>query len=124
MPLYSVAPLVLHWNAPAGIYGGRVFKFSQHRPALCNRCGNVILAPFYGKSSNICQDRLGTNMLKVETKTRVSAGFPAVGSDYWNEQTIRGVQERYPSMDMRPYVEGATMSKKAAAATAAATARL
>jgi hypothetical protein len=64
-------------------------------------------------------------MVKVETKTRVSAGFPAVGSDYWNEQTIRGVQERYPSMDMRPYVEGATMSKKAAAATAAAaTARL
>jgi hypothetical protein len=30
-------------------------------------------------------------------------GWPPVGSDYWNEQTLRDVADRYPYMDLTPY---------------------
>ncbi|HZC16005.1 MAG TPA: phytanoyl-CoA dioxygenase family protein [Caulobacteraceae bacterium] len=33
-------------------------------------------------------------------------GWPPVGSDYWNQQTLRDVAARYPYMDMTPYAEG------------------
>jgi hypothetical protein len=35
-------------------------------------------------------------------------GWPPVGSDYWNEQTLRDVALRYPEMDLTPYAEGVT----------------
>ena len=30
-------------------------------------------------------------------------GWPPIGSDYWNAQTLRDVQARYPKMDLAPY---------------------
>jgi hypothetical protein len=30
-------------------------------------------------------------------------GFPPVGHEYWNEQTVRDTATRYPSIDMAPY---------------------
>ncbi len=30
-------------------------------------------------------------------------GFPRPGADYWNEQTVTDVAERYPGMDVTPY---------------------
>ncbi len=30
-------------------------------------------------------------------------GWPPAGSDYWNAQTLRDVQTRYPEMDLGPY---------------------
>ena len=35
-------------------------------------------------------------------------GFPPVGSEYWNAQTLRDVQTRYPEMDLAPYGAGVT----------------
>ena len=34
---------------------------------------------------------------------RALFGFPALGDGYWNDQTLRDVQRRYPGMDMTPY---------------------
>ena len=34
-------------------------------------------------------------------------GFPEPGHPYWNEETLRGVQARYPSLDMTPWTEAA-----------------
>ena len=30
-------------------------------------------------------------------------GFPRPGNPYWNGQTVSGVQQRYPNIDMTPY---------------------
>lgn len=39
-------------------------------------------------------------------RERALFGFPPVGHEYWNEQTLRDVAARYPAMDMTPYREG------------------
>jgi len=31
-------------------------------------------------------------------------GFPRPGDPYWNDQTVSGVQQRYPNMDLTPYM--------------------
>ena len=30
-------------------------------------------------------------------------GFPRPGDPYWNDQTVRGVQQQYPNIAMTPY---------------------
>ncbi|MBV9045375.1 MAG: phytanoyl-CoA dioxygenase family protein, partial [Alphaproteobacteria bacterium] len=42
-------------------------------------------------------------MAKMSVRQRDLFGFPPPGSDYWNAQTLRDVQSRYPEMDMTPY---------------------
>jgi ectoine hydroxylase-related dioxygenase (phytanoyl-CoA dioxygenase family) len=42
-------------------------------------------------------------MAKMTPRQRDLFGFPPAGSEYWNEQTLRDVQTRYPEMDMGPY---------------------
>jgi ectoine hydroxylase-related dioxygenase (phytanoyl-CoA dioxygenase family) len=49
-------------------------------------------------------------MAKMTPRQRDLFGFPPVGSDYWNEQTLRDVQSRYKDMDMTPYREAAAVS--------------
>jgi len=44
-------------------------------------------------------------MERMTPRQRDLFGFPPPGSDYWNEQTLRDTQERYPKMDMSPYRE-------------------
>jgi hypothetical protein len=34
-------------------------------------------------------------------------GWPPIGSDYWNAQTLRDVAARYPEMDLSPYAAAA-----------------
>ncbi|MCL4421654.1 MAG: phytanoyl-CoA dioxygenase family protein [Actinobacteria bacterium] len=34
---------------------------------------------------------------------RELVGFPPVGDPYWNQETIAGIQARYPTMDTAPY---------------------
>lgn len=45
-------------------------------------------------------------MSKMSVRQRDLFGFPPPGSNYWNAQTLRDVQMRYPEMDMTPYREG------------------
>jgi ectoine hydroxylase-related dioxygenase (phytanoyl-CoA dioxygenase family) len=47
-------------------------------------------------------------MAKMTPRQRDLFGFPPVGSEYWNAQTLRDVQTRYPEMDMTPYRERVT----------------
>jgi hypothetical protein len=43
---------------------------------------------------------------KMSVRQRDLFGFPPPGSDYWNAQTLRDVQTRYPDLDMTPYAQG------------------
>jgi hypothetical protein len=50
-----------------------------------------------------------TEMMERATpRVRELFGFPAVGDEYWNDQTLADVQRRYPRMDMTPYATAAS----------------
>jgi hypothetical protein len=42
-------------------------------------------------------------LTKMSPRQRDLFGWPPPGSDYWNEQTLRDVAQRYPKMDLAPY---------------------
>src|SRR5262249_11114720 len=42
-------------------------------------------------------------MVNMTPRQRDLFGWPPAGSEYWNAQTLRDVQARYPGMDMSPY---------------------
>ena len=42
-------------------------------------------------------------MTQMTPRQRELFGFPGVADAYWNEQTLRDTQTRYPGMDMAPY---------------------
>ena len=46
-------------------------------------------------------------MSEMTPRQRDLFGWPPIGSDYWNEQTLRDVQTRYPYMDLSPYAAAA-----------------
>lgn len=44
---------------------------------------------------------------QASPRERELFGFPPVGHEYWDDQTVADVQLRYPNMDMTPYRESA-----------------
>jgi ectoine hydroxylase-related dioxygenase (phytanoyl-CoA dioxygenase family) len=42
-------------------------------------------------------------MIRMSPRERDLFGWPPVGSDYWNAQTLRDVALRYPGIDLAPY---------------------
>ena len=46
---------------------------------------------------------LGRFIQSARPRQREVLGFPPPGHPYWNAQTVEGVAERYPQMDMTPY---------------------
>jgi ectoine hydroxylase-related dioxygenase (phytanoyl-CoA dioxygenase family) len=42
-------------------------------------------------------------LTRATPEQRELIGFPPVGHDYWNEQTLTDVAARYPGMEMAPY---------------------
>ena len=42
-------------------------------------------------------------MVRMSPRERDLFGWPPIGSDYWNEQTLRDVALRYPGIDLTPY---------------------
>jgi hypothetical protein len=42
-------------------------------------------------------------MVRMTPRQRDLFGWPPVGSDYWNAQTLRDVALRYPGIDLSPY---------------------
>ena len=42
-------------------------------------------------------------MVRMSPRQRDLFGWPPIGSDYWNEQTLRDVALRYPGLDLTPY---------------------
>lgn len=44
-------------------------------------------------------------IVRMTPRERDLFGWPPPGSEYWNEQTIADVAERYPGLDMAPYLK-------------------
>lgn len=44
-------------------------------------------------------------MIRMTPRQRDLFGWPPVGSDYWNAQTLRDVAARYPGIDLSPYAQ-------------------
>jgi hypothetical protein len=42
-------------------------------------------------------------LTRMTPRQRDLFGWPPIGSDYWDEQTLGDVQLRYPDMDLSPY---------------------
>jgi hypothetical protein len=45
-------------------------------------------------------------MSMMTPRQRDLFGWPPIGSDYWNAQTLHDVAARYPHLDITPYAEG------------------
>ena len=45
-------------------------------------------------------------MIRMTPRQRDLFGWPPIGSDYWNAQTLRDVAARYPEIDLTPYAPG------------------
>ena len=46
-------------------------------------------------------------MVRMSPRERDLFGWPPIGSDYWNAQTLADVANRYPGMDLSPYADAA-----------------
>lgn len=46
-------------------------------------------------------------MVRMNPRERDLFGWPPIGSDYWNAQTLRDVALRYPGIDLTPYAASA-----------------
>jgi hypothetical protein len=44
-------------------------------------------------------------MVRMTPRERDLFGWPPIGSDYWNAQTLRDVGLRYPGIDLSPYAD-------------------
>lgn len=44
-------------------------------------------------------------MVRMNPRERDLFGWPPIGSEYWNAQTLRDVALRYPGIDLTPYAE-------------------
>ena len=42
-------------------------------------------------------------MVRMTPRERDLFGWPPIGSDYWNDQTLRDVALRSPGIDLSPY---------------------
>jgi len=59
-------------------------------------------------------------MTRMTPRQRDVFGWPPAGEPYWNEQTLRDVQARYPEMDLTPYGAVAAPAPKGEEPAAAA----
>ena len=102
--------------APAGsllIYSMRTFHRGTRFNADVGRIGQfVTYAPknyrwlgIVGWPRNAIRKEFTPWIEQASVAERTTLGFPAPGDDYWDEETIAGVNARYPGMDMTPYLE-------------------
>lgn len=52
-------------------------------------------------------------MARMTPRQRDLFGWPPIGSDYWDAQTLRDVALRYPGIDLSPYAEGVSATPDA-----------
>ena len=76
---------------------GRVAHFVSYAPKHCPWLG-IVSWPTQGVKKSyhrwIAQSSL---------EEREMIGFPPVGHEYWTDEMVRGVQARFPELDMSPY---------------------
>ncbi len=79
---------------------GRVAHFISYAPAGCPWLG-IVGWPAQGVKKSYHRW-----LEQASVAERDMLGFPPVGHEYWTEETIRGVQARFPALDVTPYREG------------------
>ncbi|NKB97186.1 MAG: hypothetical protein GKR90_01610 [Pseudomonadales bacterium] len=77
--------------------GGRVAHFVTYAPKNCPWLG-IVGWPTQGVRGSFQRWMEQSSLADRET-----IGFPPVGHEYWTEEMVRGVQARFPQLDMSPY---------------------
>lgn len=86
--------------------GGRLAQFISYAPQDCPWVG-IVGWPAQG-------DRKAYRrwIEQSSVSEREMIGFPRVGHLYWTDEMIRGVQARFPKLDMTPYIEALDLRQK------------
>ncbi len=110
--LYKLEKPILAQAGDMLVFGMRTFhraseieaesgvRFSQHlvyRGAACTFSGYHQWSRFGEKPE------LHRFIEQAAPRQREAIGFPVPGDPYWTQETLQGVAERYPGMDMTPY---------------------
>lgn len=69
--------------------------------------------PWMGKVSwpgRANRPAFATLMVNATPRERNLFGFPPIGHEYWNEQTLSDVAARWPGIDLRPYEMAAALA--------------
>ena len=77
--------------------GGRVAHFVSYAPKNCPWLG-IVSWPAQGVRKSYHRWIEQSSIAEREM-----LGFPPADHDYWTQETIRGVQARFPGLDMSPY---------------------
>lgn len=88
------------WHRASAIDADFGVRFSHH---LIFRAARHSFQGFHLWSHFGEKTELQELIPKLTPRQREVLGFPAPGDPYWNDQTLRGVSQRYPGMDMSPY---------------------
>ncbi len=117
-PLYGEFSAVAHAEVPAVGPAGSLLAYRTdilHRGSNFTRAGRSrfsILADFQQRGTTWggkmawpkqSPERWAKLMPQCSVRERDLFGFPRPGCDYWDEQTLTDVAQRYPGMDMTPY---------------------
>lgn len=78
---------------------GRVAHFVSYAPKNCPWLG-IVGWPIQGVKKSYHRWIEQSSLTEREM-----IGFPPAGHDYWTAEMIRGVQARFPNLDMSPYVD-------------------
>lgn len=81
-------------TAPSGV------RWTQHLVYRARRhqfCGYQAW-PSFGE-----QHEMERFLTRASVRQRCVLGFPAPGNEYWTPQTLKGMAQRYPQMDLTPY---------------------
>ena len=76
--------------------------FISHAPANCPWLG-IVGWPTQGVKKSYHRWIAESSIAEREM-----IGFPPVGHEYWAQEMIRGVQARFPKLDMSPYIAAST----------------
>ncbi|MEM7020486.1 MAG: hypothetical protein AAF512_24485, partial [Pseudomonadota bacterium] len=77
--------------------GGRVGHFISYAPRNCPWLG-IVSWPVQG-----VRNAYHRWIEQSSIAEREMIGFPPVGHAYWTPEMVRGVQARFPKLDMSPY---------------------
>ena len=86
-----------HRVAPLAGRGARIVQTLTFRAAAHRFAG------LEGWPARGYEEGLQHFLISSRPHERALIGFPLPGDPFWTGQTLRGVAERYPGMDMRPY---------------------
>jgi hypothetical protein len=111
--LYSLG--TWHRGTPVEPHGIRRIQFNCYKKREAEWVGgdNGVGSPSAKAMSELAISEgfdVAAFMSKMLPVQRCILGFPAVGSSYWDTETLAATAERYPEMDMAPYAEGVAVS--------------